>query len=92
MRPACIGAGRASKGCRRHVAYERDPSLRQRKLDQVRRDGQPLACEACGFEFAEVYGEGGSGFIERHHIVPLSVTGHARRTISDLALLCWRCT
>jgi 5-methylcytosine-specific restriction protein A len=76
---------------RRHVVYERDRSLRQRKLDQARQDGRPIACEACGFDFAEVYGDRGAGYIECHHIVPLHETGLARRRLSDLALLCANC-
>lgn len=76
---------------RRHVTYERDRALRQRKLDEVRRVGMPLACEVCGFDFAEVYGERGKGYIECHHIVPLHVSGVARRILSDLALLCANC-
>jgi 5-methylcytosine-specific restriction protein A len=76
---------------RRHVAYERDRALRQRKLDQVCHEGRPIACEVCGFDFAQVYGERGWGFIECHHIVPLHVSGAARRRLSDLALLCANC-
>ena len=76
---------------RRHVVYERNPSLRKRKLAAVRRAGAPLACEACGFEFEQMYGERGKGYIECHHIVPLHVGGRGDTRLSDLALLCANC-
>ena len=73
------------------MVSEQDRSLRQRKLAQVRRAGLPIACEVCEFDFAVTYGEGGSGYIECHHIVPLHVSGAARRKLSDPALLCANC-
>jgi 5-methylcytosine-specific restriction protein A len=76
---------------RRHVIYERDPSLRRRKLAAVRRAGHPLACEVCGFDFEKVYGERGRGYIECHHIVPLHVGRNGVTRLSDLALLCANC-
>jgi 5-methylcytosine-specific restriction enzyme A len=76
---------------RRHVSYERDRKLRQRKLDATRRVGRPIACEVCGFDFALTYGDRGKGYIECHHIVPLHVSGPGRTRLSDLALLCANC-
>jgi 5-methylcytosine-specific restriction enzyme A len=76
---------------RRHVGYERDRALRQRKLDEARAAGRPIACEVCGFDFAETYGDRGNGYIECHHIVPLHVTGLSKRSLGDLALLCANC-
>lgn len=76
---------------RRHVAYERDRALRQRKLEQAKISGQPIACEVCGFDFTETYGDRGNGYIECHHIVPLYLTGPGKRRIDDLALLCANC-
>jgi len=76
---------------RRHVAYERDHALRQRKLDEVRRSGAPIACQVCGFDFAATYGDRGRGYIECHRIVPLHASGPGRRRLSDLALLCANC-
>ncbi len=32
-------------------------------------------CKICGFDFEEVYGEAGRGFIHVHHIVPISEVG-----------------
>jgi 5-methylcytosine-specific restriction protein A len=73
------------------VAYERSRALRQRKLAQVRDAGRPVACEVCGFDFEQAYGERGSGYIECHHILPLHVSGSARTRLSELALLCANC-
>jgi 5-methylcytosine-specific restriction protein A len=76
---------------RRHLARERDPKLRHRKLDAVRRAGQPIACEVCRFDFSTVYGERGRDYIEVHHRVPLHVSGRTQTALADLALLCSNC-
>lgn len=76
---------------RKHVAYERDGNLRQRKLEQTIRSGRPIACEVCDFDFTETYGDRGKGYIECHHIIPLHVSGPGRRRVDDLALLCANC-
>jgi 5-methylcytosine-specific restriction enzyme A len=76
---------------RRHVARERDPRLRRRKIAAVLSQGGSLACEACGFDFEETYGERGQGYIECHHVVPLHATGPRSTRLSDLALLCANC-
>lgn len=70
---------------------ERDPALRSKKLAQVRTNGIAIACEACDFDFAEVYGPRGVGYIEVHHVTPLYVSGRTQTTLDDLALLCANC-
>jgi 5-methylcytosine-specific restriction protein A len=47
--------------------YERDPRIRKECIDHF----GPV-CQVCGFDFSSRYGELGRGFIEVHHIVPLS--------------------
>jgi 5-methylcytosine-specific restriction enzyme A len=47
--------------------YERNPHNR---LNAIEIHG--LACFGCEFDFEEVYGEKGKGFIEIHHVHPLS--------------------
>ena len=74
-----------------HAYRERSPGLRRRKIESVRRRGEPLACAACGFDFEQVYGDRGKGYIECHHVIPLHETGERRVSISDLALLCSNC-
>lgn len=49
-------------------------------------------CEACGFNFGETYGTLGQGFIEAHHIEPLSTRKEPKETsVDDFAMLCANC-
>ncbi len=47
--------------------YERDPNNRSKAIKI-----HGLKCKICGFDFSKVYGDIGKGFIEIHHIKPLS--------------------
>jgi 5-methylcytosine-specific restriction enzyme A len=67
------------------------PALRERKIRSVLAHGGALVCEACGFDFRQIYGDRGQGFIECHHVEPLHQTGERANTIRDLALLCSNC-
>jgi len=82
--------GRLSPSAFMHTASG-SPGLRRRKIESVRRRGEPLACAACGFDFERFYGDRGKGYIECHHVIPLHETGERRVSISDLALLCSNC-
>ncbi|MFI0775904.1 HNH endonuclease [Streptomyces sp. NPDC021212] len=73
------------------ISRERDPKLRQRKIDSVRRLGQPLTCEVCDFHFGRFYGVIGEGYIEVHHLLPLHISGPRETKLDDLALLCSNC-
>lgn len=70
---------------------ERDRGLRSRKLRAVADLGERISCEVCGFDFGQVYGERGDGYIEVHHVVPLHVSGETETDLDDLALLCANC-
>lgn len=50
-------------------------------------------CEACDFDFAEVYGTIGEGFIEAHHLNPLAERNgiDKKTTVNDFAMLCSNC-
>jgi len=75
-----------------HHRRERSPTLAKRKKDAALRLTGKLACEACNFDFEEVYGERGRGFIECHHTRPLADLEHEITTkLADLALLCANC-
>jgi len=74
-----------------HVSQERSHSLRKKKIDRVLAETGTLTCEVCEFDFAKFYGERGHGYIECHHIEPLHVGGHKRRSVDELALLCSNC-
>ncbi|MEV6120781.1 HNH endonuclease [Streptomyces sp. NPDC052077] len=76
---------------RQHLNRERNRTLRKKKITAVLSKGGRLACEACGFDFEEVYGERGDGYIECHHVVPLHEAGEGRTKLSDLALICANC-
>jgi 5-methylcytosine-specific restriction protein A len=71
---------------RRHRFYERDRTL----VDRKKRAAEVLACEVCGFSFESRYGELGRGFIECHHLRPLS-EGVRPTRLADLILLCSNC-
>lgn len=74
-----------------HAYRERNPALRRKKIASVLDDGGSLTCEVCQFDFNEVYGDRGDGYIECHHIEPLHVGGEKARKLSELALLCSNC-
>lgn len=68
--------------------YERDSSLRKRAIEI---HGE--ACNVCGFDFGEAYGEHGRGFIHVHHVVPISAFGEEKKIDpeQDLVTLCANC-
>ena len=68
--------------------YERNPRLR---AEALRLHG--TKCFACGFEFSRVYGPHGEGFIEIHHLKPISsYTGDTNVSPEkDLVPLCSNC-
>jgi 5-methylcytosine-specific restriction protein A len=68
--------------------YERDPDNRR---EAIRYHG--LACNVCGFNFEEMYGERGSGYIEVHHVRPISTYSEEQHVDprSDLITLCANC-
>jgi 5-methylcytosine-specific restriction protein A len=69
--------------------YERDPALRKRCAELFGYD-----CAACGFSFAEKYGEFGIDYCHVHHITPLSELGGTSVRVdpkSDLIPLCANC-
>jgi 5-methylcytosine-specific restriction enzyme A len=85
------GAAEGGLLVRLHVSRERSRGLRRRKIENARRNGQPIACEVCGFDFEQTYGNRGRGYIECHHIVPLHALGSRRTLLRDLALVCANC-
>lgn len=86
------GVSEGSVVYRRHKVYERDRELRKKKIAKVLHDCGELACEACGFDFARFYTDGGNGFIEVHHTTPVSQIKVGGKTkLEDLSLLCANC-
>jgi 5-methylcytosine-specific restriction protein A len=77
---------------RLHRTRERDRSIVKRKKASFKKRHGRLYCEACGFNFAAKYGERGDGFIECHHINPVSsLSAGAKTKSTDLVLLCANC-
>ncbi|MGS2738775.1 HNH endonuclease [Sinomicrobium sp. M5D2P17] len=75
-----------------HKLRERNPTLTKKKKDSYYKKHGKLDCEVCGFDFYEVYGELGKGFIECHHRVPLAqLDGKSKTKLKDLALVCANC-
>jgi 5-methylcytosine-specific restriction enzyme A len=77
---------------RLHRARERSLELIARAKAKAFREKGRLACAACGFDFANAYGFLGQGFIECHHLLPLSQLRGAKNTrVSEVALVCANC-
>jgi len=69
-------------------AYERNPKARQECIAHY-----GTSCVVCGFNFAEVYGEVGEGFIHVHHLKQLADIGdkYEVNPVSDLRPVCPNC-
>ena len=68
--------------------YERD---RRNRAAAISIHG--VSCRACGFNMGEQYGEVASGFIEIHHVTPISELGpgYVVDPVRDLVPLCPNC-
>lgn len=68
--------------------YERVPENRKRAIEI-----HGLTCSICGFDFEKVYGLRGRGFIEVHHVNPLSSFENEQNVnpATDLLPVCSNC-
>jgi predicted HNH restriction endonuclease len=68
--------------------YERDPKARQQAINL-----HGYTCQGCGFNFQESYGEWGEGYIQVHHLKPLSTSKEEYKVNpqTDLSVLCANC-
>lgn len=74
-----------------HKNRERNQTVVRLKKQLAMQKGN-LCCEVCGFDFEARYGEMGEGYIECHHIKPISqYTEEDTTTIDDLVLVCSNC-
>jgi putative restriction endonuclease len=81
------------KKLRKHILRERNPQLvlEAKKLFKQKNNGK-LFCEVCEFAFSDKYGKIGNGFIEAHHIIPVSdLEENSKTKISDLIMVCSNC-
>jgi len=75
-----------------HRSLERDSSIAKKAKEARLESVGELICDACGFSFSDTYGELGAGFIEAHHIIPVSkLRGERKTTIKEIALVCSNC-
>ena len=75
-----------------HKVRERDRKIIEAKKKKVLKEKGELKCEACDFDFEKTYGQMGKGYIECHHLIPLSNFQVNKETkLDDLALLCSNC-
>jgi 5-methylcytosine-specific restriction endonuclease McrA len=75
------------KRIRQHVTYERSARNRALALELRGR-----TCEVCGFNFDEVYGrEHAEGYIQIHHVKPVSEYEGEVDLANDLIPLCANC-
>ncbi len=70
-----------------HVSYERSPKNRELAIEI-----HGTTCAACGFNFNDFYGrEYADGYIQIHHIKPLSQYEGEVDPVTDLVPLCANC-
>ncbi len=80
-----------NKKLAKHLKRERNPKLRRMKLELIPK-AEDITCEACGFNFQEVYGKKYRECCEVHHRTPLSYSDkRIKVTVKDLAILCANC-
>lgn len=75
-----------------HSSKERDKKLVALKKKNAFDKNHLLPCEICNVSFKETYGDIGEGFIEAHHIFPISqLTEETEVKLNDLILICSNC-
>ena len=75
-----------------HLRRERSAAIVKLKKAAVLKATGRLCCEACGFDFKEIYGDLGDGFCEVHHLHPLHMSdGKTKTELKDLAIICSNC-
>jgi hypothetical protein len=89
-----ISAVEGAKLVQIHQLRERSPALiEKKKADFSAKNGGRVFCELFQLDFSQVYPAAlGNGFIEVHHVWPLSSTDLPRCTkLQDLLLICSNC-
>lgn len=75
-----------------HKEQERNQRLVKKAKETAFKKHGRLQCQICGFDFAEKYGRHGLGYIECHHIIPVSQLDSSTPTkLKDLVLVCSNC-
>jgi predicted HNH restriction endonuclease len=77
--------------------YKRSKQLRDRAIAHYTDENGKIKCKVCDFDFEEVYGEHGKGYIEIHHQKPVfqfdgdDVTKTLEEALKNLVPLCANC-
>ncbi len=83
MLPNEIDSKESTEGAKKKVIvnrYERDPKLRRACIKEY-----GLTCSVCKFNFEDMYGYIGHGFIQVHHLTPISSKGKSYKVNSKKA-------
>jgi 5-methylcytosine-specific restriction protein A len=73
---------------REHLIRERDPALVRAFKNQL----SSFACSVCNFDFEDMYGRIGSGFVEAHHLEPIGFrAGSTPTSVHDFIPVCSNC-
>jgi 5-methylcytosine-specific restriction protein A len=67
---------------------------RNSRLANAAKKVHGTTCQACGFSFADAYGDLGVGYIEAHHLIPVAELAERPREVSsvtDFAVVCANC-
>lgn len=82
--------GGTEGGASKHITsyFERNPRLRAKAIEI-----HGTTCKACEFNFEAMYGSHGKGYIEVHHLVPLSTLADPKlvNPDTDMVVLCSNC-
>ena len=84
-----LESGKEGRSSTRFVTtYERNPQLRRAAIDH-----HGSSCKVCGFNFGETYGDYAVGYIQVHHVNPISEAGGEIEVSpeTDLVPLCANC-
>ncbi|MEU5761348.1 HNH endonuclease [Nocardia sp. NPDC047648] len=83
--------GTYPEGATRTVQVNRYESSRAAREACIVHHG--TVCMVCGFDYRQVYGSIGAGYIQAHHTVPISQMGEDYEVdpITDLVPLCANC-
>jgi hypothetical protein len=77
---------------KKHLMRERSPAVIKKAKSNFEKKHGRLFCEVCSFDFETIYGTIGEGFIEGHHLIPVSEMQEGDETKpSDILLVCSNC-
>ena len=77
---------------RLHKSKERNRELIKAVKERRLLTDQKLCCDVCSFSFTDKYGDIGEGYIEAHHLFPISeLKEETVIKMDDIALVCSNC-